>query len=60
MYNFIGIDVSKLTLQIYIEENNSSIEINNSDKSLRVFYRELQKLTDSRLKVMKKIILLYS
>jgi len=48
MYNFIGIDVSKLTLQIYIEENNSSIEIDNSDKSLRVFYRELQKLYTNR------------
>lgn len=44
MYNFIGIDVSKLTLQIYIEWNDSSIEIDNNEKSLKAFYRELQKL----------------
>lgn len=44
MYNFIGIDVSKLTLQIYIEGNDSSIEIDNNEKSLKAFYKDLKKL----------------
>jgi len=44
MYNFIGIDVSKLTLQIYSKENDSSIEIDNDEKSLKVFYKDLKKL----------------
>lgn len=44
MYNFIGIDVSKLTLQIYIEAHDTSIEIDNNEKSLKILYRDLQKL----------------
>jgi len=44
MYNFIGIDVAKLTLQIYIEADDSSIKINNGKKSLNVFYKKLKKL----------------
>lgn len=44
MYNFIGIDVSKLTLQIYIEGNDSSIVIDNNEKSLKAFYKDLKKL----------------
>jgi len=44
MYNFIGIDVSKLTLQIYIPHNDSNIEIHNDERSLDKFYKELKKL----------------
>lgn len=44
MYNFIGIDVSKLALQIYIEANESSAEIDNDEKSLNIFYKDLKKL----------------
>ena len=43
MYNFIGI-VSKLTLQIYIEANESSVEIDNDEKGLNIFYKNLKKL----------------
>jgi hypothetical protein len=41
MYNFIGIDVSKLTLQIYIEAHDTSIEIDDNEKSLKILYRDL-------------------
>ena len=44
MYNFIGIDVSKLTLQIYVEANESSVEIDNDEKNLKLFYKKLKKL----------------
>lgn len=44
MYNFLGIDVAKLTLQIYIQANDSSIEINNDEKSFNAFYKKLKKL----------------
>ncbi|WP_373002040.1 IS110 family transposase [Sulfurimonas sp.] len=43
MYNFIGIDVSKSTLQIYAPKDKSSIEIGNDKKSLGKFYKELKK-----------------
>jgi transposase len=44
MYHYIGIDVSKLTLQVFIAQNNSSIEIDNNHKSLMVLYKKLLKL----------------
>ncbi|WP_297485485.1 IS110 family transposase [Sulfurimonas sp.] len=44
MYHYIGIDVSKLTLQVFIAKNNSTIEIDNNKKSLRVLYKKLLKL----------------
>jgi transposase len=44
MYHYIGIDVSKLTLQVFIAKNNSTIEIDNNKKLLRVLYKKLLKL----------------
>lgn len=44
MYNFIGIDVSKSTLQVYIPQDDTSIEIDNNEKSLRSFYKDLKQI----------------
>ena len=43
MYKFIGIDVSKSTLQIYIEIKNENISILNTKKSINSLYFKLKK-----------------
>ena len=43
MYKFIGIDVSKSTLQVYIEIKNENISISNTKKSITALYSKLKK-----------------
>ncbi len=44
MDNYIGIDVAKATLQVYIPKNNTDIEIRNSADELKKLYNKLKKL----------------
>ncbi len=43
MFNYIGIDVSKATLQVYIPITNENISIENNKKSLSALYSKLKK-----------------
>jgi len=43
MNNYIGIDVAKATLQVYIPKNDLDIEIKNSDNGLKSLYSKLKK-----------------
>jgi len=43
MFNYIGIDVSKATLQVFIPITNENISIDNSKKSLISLYSKLKK-----------------
>jgi len=43
MFNYIGIDVSKATLQVYIPIRDENISIENSKKSLISLYSKLKK-----------------
>ena len=43
MDNYIGIDVAKVTLQIYIPKNNLDIEIKNTGSGLKSLYSKLKK-----------------
>ncbi len=43
MDNYIGIDVAKATLQIYIPKNNMDLEIENSFDGLKKLYAKLKK-----------------
>jgi transposase len=43
MDKYIGIDVAKATLQIYIPKGDSDIEIKNSPDGLKKFYSKLKK-----------------
>jgi len=43
MNHFIGIDVSKSTLQVYIPIKDENINIDNTKKSLKSFYSKLKK-----------------
>ena len=43
MDNYIGIDVAKATLQIYIPKNDSDIEIANNESGLKTLYSKLKK-----------------
>ena len=43
MYNYIGIDISKSSLQIYIKHNDTDIELENSSKGLKQLYSKLKK-----------------
>jgi len=43
MNNYIGIDVAKATLQIYIPKNDLDIEIKNTDSGLKSLYSKLKK-----------------
>ena len=43
MNKYIGIDVAKATLQIYIPKNDSDIEIENNSKGLKSLYSKLKK-----------------
>ena len=43
MNNYIGIDVAKATLQIYIPKNDLDVEITNSESELKTLYSKLKK-----------------
>ncbi len=43
MYNYIGIDVSKATLQVHIPIKDENISIDNSKKSIKTLYSKLKK-----------------
>jgi len=43
MFHFIGIDVSKATLQVYIPLKEENISIDNTDRSIRSLYSKLKK-----------------
>jgi len=43
MNNYIGIDVAKSTLQVFIPKNDLDIEISNSDNGLKTLYSKLKK-----------------
>ena len=43
MFHFIGIDVSKATLQVYIPLKEENISINNTDKAIKSLYSKLKK-----------------
>lgn len=43
MDNYIGIDVAKATLQIYIPKNDLDLEIANSEQGLKTLYSKLKK-----------------
>jgi len=43
MGNYIGIDIAKSTLQIFIPRNNLDIEVSNSDNGLKTLYAKLKK-----------------
>ena len=50
MYNYIGIDVAKATLQIYIPKSDSDIEISNSSEGLKKLYSKLKKQYKKEIK----------
>lgn len=50
MYNYIGIDVSKVTLQVYIPISDENISIENSKKSLISLYSKLKKYYKKEIK----------
>ena len=43
MDNYIGIDVAKVTLQVFIPKNESDVEIENSLDGLKKLYSKLKK-----------------
>ena len=43
MFHFIGIDVSKSTLQVYIPVKDENISIENTQKSIKALYSKLRK-----------------
>lgn len=49
MEKYIGIDVAKTTLQIYIPKNDSDIEIKNSPEGFKKLYSKLKKLYKKEL-----------
>ena len=50
MYNYIGIDVSKATLQVYIPITDENISIENSTKALISLYSKLKKYYKKEIK----------
>lgn len=44
MNNYIGIDISKASLQVYIPKNNLDIEVENTKKGLKKLSSELKKV----------------
>jgi len=44
MYKYIGIDVAKSTLQVFIPQGELDLELENSAKSLNQFYGKLKKI----------------
>ena len=43
MYNYIGIDVAKSTLQVFIPKNEIDIEVSNTQDGLKKLYTKLKK-----------------
>ena len=43
MNNYIGIDVAKATLQVYLPKNDIDIEIENNNQGLKTLYSKLKK-----------------
>ena len=43
MENYIGIDIAKATLQVFIPKNDLDIEISNNEKGLKSLYSKLKK-----------------
>ena len=56
MDKYIGIDVAKATLQIYIPKSDSDIEISNSSEGLKKLYSKLKK---QYKKEIKNIVFVY-
>lgn len=50
MENYIGIDVAKATLQIYIPKSDSDIEIKNNPEDLKKLYSKLKKQYKKEIK----------
>lgn len=50
MFNYIGIDVSKATLQVYISITDENISIENSKKALISLYSKLKKYYKKEIK----------
>lgn len=50
MFNYIGIDVSKATLQVYIPITDENISIDNSKKALISLYSKLKKYYKKEIK----------
>lgn len=50
MFNYIGIDVSKATLQVYIPIKDENISIENSKKALDSLYSKLKKYYKQEIK----------
>jgi len=48
MENYIGIDIAKATLQVFIPKNDSDIEVANNDKGLKTLYAKLKNSTKKR------------
>jgi len=43
MNKYIGIDVAKATLQVYIPKSNTDLEIENNPKAIKQLYTKLKK-----------------
>jgi len=59
MENYIGIDVAKSTLQIYIPLNKMDIELENSPDGLKKLYSKLKKLYGKVKKDIENIVFVY-
>ncbi len=57
--NYIGIDVAKSTLQIYIPLNKMDLELENSPDGLKKLYSKLKKLYGKIKKDIDEIIFVY-
>ncbi len=55
MDNYIGIDIAKATLQVYIPKNDTNIEIKNSSDGLKKLYSKLK----NNIKNLLMILYLY-
>jgi len=56
MNHYIGIDVAKATLQVYVPEGNQDIELSNTQTALKTLYSKLKKIYK---KEKEKIVLIY-
>jgi len=59
MEDYIGIDVAKSTLQIYIPLNKMDIELENSPDGLKKLYSKLKKLYGKAKKDIDEIVFVY-
>ena len=51
MYEYIGIDISKSSLQVYLGKFDQDIEIENSPKGLKGLHAKVKKLYGKATKV---------